>query len=333
MANEIESLPAPTDMNRIREAAKVIKPFLHYTPVMTSSSLDALHGIKLYFKCENFQKTGSFKMRGCMFAVHNVCNERDSAPILVTHSSGNHAQAVAKCAQIRGLQAHIVMPHNSLQCKLSAVKSYGAKIHLCDDSEQARHEKMQQVMSEMEPDSVFIPPFNHPDIMAGQGTVGIEVLEQVPQVDTVVVAVSGGGLAAGVCIAVKSIKPSVRIFAAEPEAADDCAQSFAAKKRIPLKSPPKTIADGLRTSVGTQTWPVLQEHLSGVITVSEEEIVSAMYLSWERLKILVEPSAAVAVAAALKLKEFSSDSGVAPEHVCVIVCGGNVDFSSIPHKP
>ena len=332
MATEGE--PPPPTLDDIKKAAETINPFIYKTPVMTSSSLDALLGLKLYFKCENFQRTGSFKVRGGFNLVEKICKEAKRPPILVAFSIGNHAQAVAKIAQIKYLKAHIIMPKRAFKIKVDAVKDFGATVHICDNSMDVVLGKVKEVMSALGPDSVLIPPFNHPDIMAGQGTVGLEVLEQVPQVDTVVVAVSGGGLAAGVCIAVKSIKPSVRIFAAELEAADDCAQSFAAKKRIvDLKSSPETIADGLTAPVGTQTWPVLQEHLSGVITVSEEEIVSAMYLSWERLKILVEPSAAAAVAAALKLKEFSSDSGVAPEHVCVIMSGGNVDFSSIPHKP
>ena len=323
--------PPPPDMRRVREAAKVIKEYVHYTPVMTSSSLDALYGLKFYFKCENFQKTGSFKIRGCMFAVDSLGKERSRPPILVTHSSGNHALALAKCAQIRGLQSHIVMPKTANAFKQAAVRACGAQIHLCEDSEQARHEMMLRVMEEKGPDAAFISSCNHPDVMAGQGTVGLEILEQVPNVDAIVVAVSGGGLASGICIAVKHLRPGVQIFAAEPEAADDCAQSFAAKKRIQLKRKPVTIADGLKVSVGTVTWPVLQEHLTDVITVSENEIVSAMYLSWERLKILVEPSAAAAVAAAFKLKQLPSASGI--QHVCVVVCGGNVDLAAIPPKP
>ena len=323
--------PLPPDMiKRVQLAAKVIKEYVHYTPVMTSSSIDELYGLNYHFKCENLQKTGSFKIRGCMFAVDTLSKERERPPILVTHSSGNHALALAKCAQIRGLQSHIVMPKSSNAYKQATVRAFGGEIYLCDDSEEARHETMLQVMAEKGPDAVFISPNNQPDILAGQGTIGLEILEQVPNMDAIVVAVSGGGLAAGICIAVKHLKPSVLIFAAEPEAADDCAQSFAAKKRIPLKSNPVTIADGLRASVGTLTWPVLQEHLTDVITVSEDEILSAMYLSWERLKILVEPSAAAAVAAAFKLKQLPSASNV--EHVCVVVCGGNVDLTAIPPK-
>ena len=323
--------PPPPDMKRVRLAAKVIKEYVHYTPVMTSSSIDELYGLNFHFKCENFQKTGSFKIRGCMFAVDSLRKERSRPPILVTHSSGNHALALAKCSQICGLQCHIVMPRSANAFKQATVKTYGGEVHLCDDSEQARHEMMLQVMEEKGPDAVFVSSSNHPDIMAGQGTIGLEILEQVPKVDAIVVAVSGGGMASGICIAAKNLKPSVKIFAAEPEAADDCAQSFAAKKRIPLKSKPVTIADGLKTSVGTVTWPVLLEHLTDVITVSENEILSAMYLSWERLKIFVEPSAAAAVAAAFKLKQLPSASGV--EHVCVVVCGGNVDLTTIPPKP
>ncbi|KAI6659922.1 Serine racemase [Oopsacas minuta] len=327
MASEEPSLP---EMNRIRQAHKVLKEYIHYTPVMTSSSLDKFSGINLHFKCENFQKTGSFKIRGCMFAVDNFCKEKTIPPILVTHSSGNHGVALSKCAKIRGLQAHVIMPDTN-KYKQSAVKANGAEIHLCGDSEQARVDMTNQIMKELGPAAVFISPHSDPDVIAGQGTVGIEILEQVPHVDAIVVAVSGGGLAAGICIAAKSIKPSIHIYAAEPESANDCAQSFAAKKRITLKTSPVTIADGLRQSVGTLTWPVLQEHLTDVITVTEEEIISAMYLSWERLKIIVEPSAAAAIAASFKLKHPSSSTGV--QNVCVVVCGGNVDLASIPPKP
>ena len=327
MATEEPLIP---DMNRIRVAAKVLKEYVHYTPVMTSSSLDSLYGLKFHFKCENFQRTGSFKIRGSMFAVDNLCKKSTTPPILVTSSSGNHGIAVSKCAQIRGLQAHIVMPDTN-KYKQSVVRACGAEIHLCADSEQARNDMTQQVMEREGPTAFFLSSHNHPDVVAGQGTVGLEILEQVPHVDAIVVAVSGGGLTAGVCLAAKSIKPSVKIYAAEPEAADDCAQSFAAKKRIPLQSIPVTIADGLKVSVGVQNWPILQENLTDVITVSEEEIVSAMYLSWERLKIIVEPSAAAACAAAFKLKQLPSSAGI--EHVCVIVCGGNVDLASIPPKP
>ena len=321
----------PPTIEDIRKAAETIKPFIHRTPIMTSSSLDAIYGLNFYFKCENFQKTGSFKIRGCMNAVTHVCEERDTPPILVAFSSGNHAQAVAKTAQIKGLKAHVIMPSYSPAVKIRSVKEYGGHVYECATLMPEIVSKVEEVKQEQGPDAVVIHPYDNPYVMAGQGTVGLEVLEQVPHLDSIVVAVSGGGLIAGICIAIKNIKPSVRIFAAEPETVGDKYRSFLAKRRIPMESRPKTIADGLTAPIGVLTWPVLQEHLTDVITVSENEIVSAMYLSWERLKILVEPSAAAAVAAAFKLKQLPSASGV--QHVCVVVCGGNVDLAAIPPKP
>ena len=320
----------PPTIEDIRKAAETIKPFIHKTPVMTSSSLDVMYGLKFYFKCENFQKTGSFKIRGCFNAVTRVCEERDTPPILVAFSSGNHAQAVAKTAQIKGLEAHIIMPSYSPDVKIRSVKDYGGHVYPCGTLMPEILSKLEEVKQEQGPNAVVIHPYDNPNVMAGQGTVGLEVLEQVPHLDSIIVAVSGGGLISGICIAIKNIKPSVKIFAAEPESVGDKYRSFLAKKRIPMESRPKTIADGLTAPIGTLTWPVLQEHLTDVITVSEDEILSAMYLSWERLKILVEPSAAAAVAAAFKLKQLPSASNV--EHVCVVVCGGNVDLTAIPPK-
>ena len=328
MANPTDSPPTLED---IRQAAETIKPFIYKTPVMTSSSLDQLYGFKFHFKCENFQRTGSFKFRGCMNAITNVCQKRDTPPIIVAFSSGNHAQAVAKTAQLKGLKAHIVMPSYSPAVKINSVKDYGGSVYGCGTLMPEIMSQVEKVKKEQGENCVFIHPYDNPYVIAGQGTLGLEILEQIPHVDAIVVAVSGGGLIAGVSIAVKSIKPSVKMYAAEPENVGDKYRSFLAKKRIPMESRPKTIADGLTAPIGSLTWPVLQENLTDVITVSEEEIISAMYLSWERLKIIVEPSAAAAFAAAFKLKQLPSSAGI--EHVCVIVCGGNVDLASIPPKP
>ncbi|KAI6659915.1 Serine racemase [Oopsacas minuta] len=329
MANPLDDVPPTVD--DIRKAAETIKPFIYRTPIMTSTSLDEMHGFNFYFKCENFQRTGSFKFRGCMNAVTNVCLNRDTPPILVAFSSGNHAQAVAKTAQLKGLKAHIVMPSYSPAVKINSVKDFGGSVYGCGTLMPEIMSKIEEVKKEQGENAVMIHPYDNPYVMAGQGTVGLEILEQVPNVDAIVVAVSGGGLISGICIAVKSIKPSVKIYAAEPENVGDKYRSFLAKKRIPMESRPKTIADGLTAPIGSLTWPVLQEHLTDVIPVTEEEIISAMYLSWERLKIIVEPSAAAAFAASFKLKHLSSSIGV--QNVCVVVCGGNVDLASIPPKP
>ncbi|KAJ7374018.1 hypothetical protein OS493_009347 [Desmophyllum pertusum] len=314
----------------IQDAAKRIEPHIHKTPVMTSSTLDSMAGRGLHFKCEIFQKIGAFKIRGAMNAVLQLLDSQpgDPKPVLVTHSSGNHAQAIALSAKIMGLQAYIAMPRNAPLVKKAAVRDYGATIVDCGVSAEDRESTSQKILKETS-NSYLIPPFDHPHIITGQGTIGLELLEQVPNLDAIVVPVSGGGMLSGICITAKALKPDIKIYGAEPLNADDCAKSFAAKKRIPLPGPPNTIADGLRTSVGHITWPIIRDNVTDVITVTEEEIISAMRVVWERMKLLIEPSAAVGVAAVLS-ERFKAIPDL--KNVAVILCGGNVDLDNLPWK-
>lgn len=297
---------------------------------MTCSTLDNKAGRALHFKCELFQKIGAFKIRGAMNAVLQLLESlpTEQKPVLVTHSSGNHAQALALSAKTMGLQAYIAMPRNAPPVKKAAVRDYGATIVECGVSAEDRELTANKIL-EKTANSYLIPPFDHPDIIAGQGTIALEFLNQVPSLDAVVVPVSGGGMLSGICIAVKALKPHIKIYAAEPLNADDCAKSFVARKRIPLQDTPNTIADGLRTSVGYLTWPIICEYVTDVITVTEDEITSAMRLVWERMKLLIEPSAAVGVAAVLS-ENFKTIPAQELSNVGVILCGGNVDLDNLP---
>ncbi|KAL9980712.1 hypothetical protein ACROYT_G009339 [Oculina patagonica] len=328
--NMASSTAVEISIQDIRDAAKRIEPYVHRTPVMTSSTLDSMAGRKLHFKCEIFQKIGAFKIRGAMNAVLQLVNSMpgDQKPVLVTHSSGNHAQALALSAKTMGLQAFIAMPRNAPLVKKNAVRGYGATIVDCGMSAEDREATAQKILKETS-NSYLIHPVDHPHIIAGQGTIAVELLEQVPNLDAIVVPVGGGGMTSGICLAAKALKPDIKIYAAEPLNADDCAKSFAAKERIPLPGPPSTVADGLRTTVGHITWPIIKENITDVITVTEEEIISAMRVVWERMKLLIEPSAAVGVAAVLS-ERFKALPDL--KNVGVILCGGNVDLDNLPWK-
>jgi threonine dehydratase len=266
---------------------------------------------------------GAFKFRGACNAVIKLPDEL-AARGVVTHSSGNHAQAVALAARMRGIDAHIVMPSNALAVKRRAVEGYGGRVIACEPTLHARETTAEAVIAET--GATFIHPYDHPDIIAGQGTSALELLDQVPQLDAIVAPVGGGGLLSGICVAAKGLNPAIRIFAAEPLGADDAARSIAAGKLIP-QTGPDTIADGLLTSLGELTWPIIRDHVERVITVSEEQIVAAMQLAWERAKLLIEPSAAVAVAAVLS-EEFQAVEGV--DRVGVVLSGGNTDLDNLP---
>src|SRR5579875_66587 len=315
--------PFAVDLADIQEAAQRLAGRAHCTPVMTCATLDRMAGRSLFFKCEQLQKTGAFKFRGACNAVMRLTPETASRGV-VTHSSGNHAQALSLAAALRGIPAHIVMPRNASLVKRRAVEKYGGHIVECDPTLAAREATAATVLAET--GAAFIPPYDHPDVIAGQGTVALELLEQVPQLDAVVVPIGGGGLMAGVAIAAKAVAPAVRVFAAEPAGADDAARSKTAGKRI-AQTNPRTIADGLFTSLGDLTWPVLRDLVEGVLTVSDEEIVAAMRLAWERGKFLVEPSAAVAVAAVLG-DSFRTIEGL--HRVGIVLSGGNVNLDDLP---
>lgn len=311
------------DLDAIREAAARIVPYAHRTPVLTSATLDQRAERELYFKCEIFQKVGAFKFRGACNAVMKLPDELARHGV-VTHSSGNHAQALALAASLRGIAAHIVMPRNAPRVKRDAVAGYGAKIYLCEPNLKSRLTMTNEVVEET--GAVLIPPYDHPDIIAGQGTIALELLEQVPDLDAIVVPVGGGGMTSGICIAGHGLKPSLRIFAAEPKGADDVARSFAEGRLIEQTSP-NTIADGLLTSLCDITWSIIRDHVERVVTVSDEATVDAMRLVMERMKIVIEPSAGVGVAAALS-EEFRSLEGM--RKVGVILCGGNLDLDRLP---
>lgn len=286
---------------------------------MTCSTLDKLSGRELFFKCENFQKVGAFKFRGACNAVLRLPADVASRGV-VTHSSGNHAQALALAASIRGIDAHVVMPHNAPTVKRRAVEHYGAKIYPCEPTLAARETLAAQVIQET--GATLIPPYDHPDIIAGQGTMAIEFIEQAEGLDAIMAPVGGGGMISGISIAAKAIDSTMRVFAAEPAGADDAARSLAARRLIPQTSP-DTVADGLLTSLGEWTWPIIRDHVEHVVTVTDEQILAAMRLVWERMKIIIEPSAAVAVAAVL-CDEFRSLTGIS--RVGVVLSGGNVDL-------
>jgi threonine dehydratase len=311
-------LPTITD---IREAAVRIKPWLHCTPVLTCSSLNELAGAQLWFKCENFQKTGAFKARGATNAVFQL-EEAEAKRGVATHSSGNHGAALAQAARWRGIAAHVVMPENSAAIKLRAVAAYGGQIITCAPTVASREETLAKVLQET--GAVYIPPYNHPHIIAGQGTAAMELLEEAPELDIVMAPVGGGGLLSGTALAVNAVRPEVKTWGAEPLMASDAFLSLQNGQIMPVQST-HTIADGLRTSLGEITFAVIQKHVPKILTVSEEDIVRAMRLLWERMKLVVEPSGAVPLAAVLAHKEE-----LAGKRVGLIVSGGNVDLDRLP---
>jgi len=311
------------DLDAIRDAARRLAGLAHRTPVMTCATLDRRAGRALFFKCENYQKVGAFKFRGACNAVGRL-DAATAARGVVTHSSGNHAQALALAARLRGIAAHIVMPENSSPVKRRAVEEYGARIVTCAATLAARETTAAEVLAAT--GATLIPPYDHPDVIAGQGTAALELLEDVPDLDVIVAPVGGGGLLAGTALAARGINPAVRVVAAEPRGADDAARSKAAGRLVP-QTGPHTLADGLRTSLGELTWPVLRDLVERVVTVGEDEIMAAMRLTWERAKLLIEPSAAVAVAAVLG-DAFRGMAGA--RRVGVILSGGNVNLDVLP---
>ena len=311
------------DLEAVRRAAVRIAPYAHRTPVMTCATLDDLAGRRLFFKCELFQKTGSFKFRGACNTVTSLPDDQARRGV-VTHSSGNHAQALALTAKVRRCQAHIVMPKTASATKRKAVEGYGGRVYLCEPTLAARETMATAV--EQETGAVMIPPYDHPDIIAGQGTAALELLEEVSDLDAIIAPIGGGGLISGTCIAARALKPDIRIFAAEPAGADDAARSKAAGRLI-LQTGPDTICDGLLTSLGELTWPVVHNLVEAVITAEDPLIIDAMRLTWQRAKLMIEPSAAVAVAVALS-DELRSQAGL--ERVGVNLSGGNVDLDRLP---
>jgi threonine dehydratase len=305
----------------IRAAHTRIKDRIHRTPVMTSAALNEKAGAQLFFKCENLQKIGAFKARGATNAVALLSDEEAKRGV-VTHSSGNHAAALARAAKLRGIPAYIVMPSTVPQAKVASVRRYGAEVILCEPTYAARESNANSVVERT--GAVFIHPFNDYRVMAGQGTLALELLEEVPDLTDVLCPVGGGGLISGVATAIKSINPEIHVFGVEPKGADDAAQSLAAGRIIPSTSP-NTIADGLRGTIGELTFEEIQRHVDGIVTVSDTEIVNAMRSIWEVLKIIVEPSGAVAYGALV-----DGQLDVPGRRVGIILTGGNLDLDTLP---
>lgn len=311
-------IPTHTD---IRQAAERIRPYAHRTPVLTCSSLDEKVGAQVFMKCENLQKVGAFKFRGACNAVFSLTDE-EAARGVATHSSGNHAQALALAARLRDIPAYIVMPENAPAVKKAAVAGYGGRITFCEPTLKAREITTAQVVEKT--GATVVHPYNDYRVIAGQGTAALELLEEAPDLDVIIAPVGGGGLLSGTAIAVKGISQNIRIIAAEPEMADDAYRSFQAGHIIPSENP-KTIADGLLTSLGDKTFPIIQQHVEQIVRVSEAAILESMKFIWERTKIIIEPSAAVPVALLWERKIDLSDLRVG-----VILSGGNVDLDKLP---
>ena len=310
----------PTE-NDIRRAHERILPHIHNTPVLTSQFINELTDAHLFFKCENFQKTGSFKMRGASNAIFSLKPEQRLNGF-ATHSSGNHAQAVAYACKTAGVSAYIVMPQNAPKVKIDAVKNYGGNIVFCEPNETARQEACAKIIQET--NAVFIPPFDDLAIIAGQASCAKELIETHADLDYLLTPVGGGGLAAGTALSIKYFSPKTEVILGEPESVNDTYLSLKAGKIIPV-SQTHTMADGLKTTVGKLNFEIIQNHVKEVITVSEDEISSAMRMIWERMKIVIEPSCAVPFAALLGRKAFFKNKKVG-----IILTGGNVDLGNLP---
>ncbi|HEX5304467.1 MAG TPA: pyridoxal-phosphate dependent enzyme [Dyella sp.] len=305
----------------IRDAAARIAPYAAVTPVLRSDALDALAGARLHFKCENFQRGGAFKFRGACNAVWSL-DEADARRGVVTHSSGNHGSALALAAATRGIAAHVVVPEGAVQAKLELIARAGAVLHRCAPTQAAREAKAAQVQRDT--GAVLVHPYADARVMAGQGTIALELLAQVPVLDALITPVGGGGLAAGVAIAAHALRPGLPLFAAEPAGADDAARSLIAGHRVESVLP-DTVCDGLRALVGEPNLHALREHAVEVITVTDAETIAAMRLIWRELKIIVEVSCATVLAAVLK-----APARFAGRHLGLVLTGGNVDLDALP---
>jgi len=308
-------------IDEVKAAGKRIAASVHLTPILTCRALDDLSGASLFFKCENFQRAGAFKFRGAANAVLSLTNG-EAARGVATHSSGNHAQALALAARLRGIPATIVMPQNAAKVKVQAVRGYGATVVFCGNAPEDRERRLEEIIAET--GAEFVHPSNDPRVIAGQGTCALEVLRELPDLDLVITPVGGGGLLSGTAVAVAALRPGCRVIGAEPAAADDAQRSFRTGTLHPSGNP-KTIADGLRTSLGSNTFPIIRALVEDIVTATEESIVQAMRLIWERMKIVVEPSAAVPLATIL---EGTVD--VRGRRVAIVLSGGNVDLDSLP---
>jgi threonine dehydratase len=298
-----------------------IKPYIHRTPILTSTFMNELTGAELFFKCENFQKAGAFKVRGASNAVFGLSDEI-AAKGVATHSSGNHALSLSYAAGRRGIPVTVVMPRTAPQAKKDAVIGYGGVIVECDPSTSSREETFARVVAET--GAEFVHPYNDPRVIAGQATCSRELLEQVDNLDSVIAPIGGGGMISGTCLTVSNVAPRMKIYAAEPLNADDAARSFRAGHII-ADDAPVTVADGLKVPLKELTWHFVNNHVTDVLTATEEEIIDAMKLTWKRMKIVIEPSCAVPLATIIKNRTLFEG-----KRVGVIITGGNVDLDTLP---
>ncbi len=305
----------------ILDAATRIAPFINKTPVLTSQTINRLFATELFLKCENFQKIGAFKARGATNAVLSIDKNLLNNGV-ATHSSGNHAQALSWAASLVNTRAYIVMPSNSSKIKVNAVKDYGGIITFCKPTLESRETTLSEIIGQT--GATEIHPYNDERIIAGQGTAALELIEEVKNLDIVIAPVGGGGLLSGTSLAVHYFSPATKVIAAEPEQANDAFLSFFSKQFVPSTNP-NTIADGLRTSLGSLTYPIILQHVHSIVTVHEESIVKAMRFIWERMKIIIEPSSAVPFAAIMEGK-----IDIAGKRTGMIISGGNVDLADLP---
>ncbi|MBT8362371.1 MAG: pyridoxal-phosphate dependent enzyme [Desulfobacterales bacterium] len=309
------------DYEVILQSAKRIKPFIHRTPVLTCQTINDMCSSEVFFKCENFQKAGSFKYRGATNAVLSL-SETEARTGVITQSSGNHAAAIALAAKRKGIKAFIVMPSNAAKAKISAVRTYGGEIHFCEPTISSREELADRLVREK--GFPLIPPYNDYRIIAGQATAALELLEQVNNLDIIIAPVGGGGLLSGTALTASGCSQKIQVFGAEPQGADDAQRSFIAGKLIP-QTAPNTIADGLLTSLGSLTFPIIQKYVHDIELVSEDSIITAMRFVFERMKIVIEPSSAVAVAPLIEQRgKFEG------KRIGVILSGGNIDLDRLP---
>ncbi len=305
----------------VQEAHQRIVPYIHRTPVLTSSFFNQLSGAELFFKCENFQKAGVFKARGACNAVFGLSDEA-AAKGVATHSSGNHAQALAYAAGRRGIKATVVMPNTAPEAKKAAVRGYGGEVLECEPSTAAREGMLEELVARTGAD--FVHPYNDHRVIAGQGTSSLELYQDIGELDAVVAPIGGGGMISGTCLTLSNVSPKTEIYAAEPKNADDVYRSVRAGEIIEDDSP-QTIADGLKVSMRPRTWHFVSNYVTDVLLATEQEIIDAMYLTWQRMKIVIEPSSAVPLATILKNKEL-----FAGKRIGVIITGGNVDLKKLP---
>lgn len=310
----------PTEQD-IEKAEERIQHYIHRTPIFTSGQINEILGLKVYFKAENLQKVGAFKMRGAANAVLSL-NKKQLNKGVATHSSGNHAQALALAAKLSGISAYIVMPQNAPQVKVDAVKQYGAEVIFCESNLAARESTLNDVINKT--GATFVHPYDNYDVIAGQATAAKELIEDTDHLNGIFAPIGGGGLMSGTLLSSQYFGNKIPVYGAEPEGADDAFRSWKAGKIIPMENP-NTIADGLRTSVGQRNFPIIQKYVKDIITVNEEDIVSAMKMVFQYLKLVVEPSGAVPFASLIKAKGRFKNKKIG-----VILCGGNVDLTKLP---